>query len=73
MKIITPHELEDVIIDCGGIKAYDPYESNWFIVLNTRTDRYTCFTVNDTFQAPERLYMTEDVARATVSMLNKDL
>lgn len=73
MNIIPTYELEDIIIDCGGTKPYNPTEDNWFIVMNMRTHRYTCFTVNDYYQAPERLYMTRKTAEAVVNVLNKDL
>ena len=50
-------DIYEVIVNFCGHRPYEPQGDNWFVVLNHRTKKYECFTVNDGYEAPERYYM----------------
>lgn len=64
---------ENIVEECGGSRPFDLTKSNYFVVYSHRTEKFQYFTVNDGYEAPERFYMTKEVAEKVVDKLNSEL
>ena len=71
--MITAQEYRDVIDSNGGHKEYSPKEDNYFIVYDHRISLYCMYCINDRCQAPERIYMTKEVATRVTNHLNAEI
>ena len=71
MKLSMNHEQYSKLVDtCGGAKPFDPKGDNWFVVYGHMIGLYVEFTVNDGYEAPERIYMTHETASKVRLALN---
>jgi hypothetical protein len=73
MPEISYEDYKSIINQCGGPKQFDPNDNNYFIVYEHNIELYNYYTVNDRCQAPERIYMTKEVAHKVMSVLNLHL
>lgn len=70
MKALSRIEYRDIIDNNGGAKQYEVDGNNYFVVLNHRNNKFCYFTVNDGFEAPERVYMDLETAKKVTEYLN---
>jgi hypothetical protein len=71
--MISYEEYVKVVNKFGGSRPFDIKGNNYFVVFEHSIQLYNFYTVNDKCQAPERLYLSLEVAQKVITYLNSEL